>query len=31
MIELEIIRILNKMYDDTRTIKLNYKNICIKN
>lgn len=31
MIELEIIRILNKMYDSTRSIKVSYKNIYIKN
>lgn len=31
MLELEILRIMNRMYDNTRTIKLTIKNIYIKN
>ncbi len=31
MLELEIIRIMNKMYDNTRSIKISMKNIYIKN
>ncbi len=31
MLEMEIIRIINKMYDNTRTLKLTLKNIYIKN
>ena len=31
MLEIEIIRIINRMYDNTRSLKLTLKNIYIKN
>ncbi len=31
MMEIEVIRIINRMYDNTRTLKLSLKNIYIKN
>ena len=31
MLEMEIIRIINRMYDNTRSVRLTLKNIYIKN